>query len=183
MKRFAICAALALAACTAEPVVTPAPADVSLLRNPTANLGSQADVVAQDLAGDWVVRQAVAGAWPNGQSSVSFAASGQGLVLVTQGVACAPSDLCEAATVQVPYVRTLAGRYRAGESVPAAVPSEIWVYWMDFDDRTMAIGNPNGGFVAILDRAATGGGDRITAARDILDWYGYDLSKLRRVEP
>ncbi|WP_375281588.1 hypothetical protein [Pseudooctadecabacter sp.] len=183
MTRFAICALFALAGCAADQVVAPPAADVSLLRNPTANLGSQADVVAQDLAGDWTVRQAALGTWPNGQTAVSFAANGQDLILVTQGVVCASADLCEAETVQVPYVQTLAGRFRAQDAVPAAQPSEIWVYWMDFDDRTMAIGNPNGGFVAILDRAATGGADRITAARDILDWYGYDLSKLRRVEP
>jgi apolipoprotein D and lipocalin family protein len=56
------------------------------------------------------------------------------------------------------------------------------VMWMDFDSRTAAIGTPNGDFGWIMDKNPTGGGDRIAAARDIMDWFGYDVSQLQEVE-
>ncbi len=177
-------AAVILSACGADPLdVPPAAPNVSLLRNPTANIGSQADVVADDLAGVWSLRQAVAGVWPVVQTRLQFAAQGPDLVLVADGVVCAQAGACPNGTRPILYREGLAGRFRAAGPVPDNVPSEIWVYWMDFDDRTMAIGNPNGDFVAILDRMETGGGDRITAAREILDWYGYDLTRLVQVRP
>ena len=45
--------------------------------------------------------------------------------------------------------------------------------------RTAVIGSPEGGYGWILDRRATGGEDRITAAQEILDFNGYDLSALQ----
>jgi apolipoprotein D and lipocalin family protein len=62
--------------------------------------------------------------------------------------------------------------------LPAA---EIWVLWMDFDDRTAAIGTPSGRFGWIMDKNTTGGGDRITAARDIMEWFGYNMAQLEEV--
>jgi len=35
----------------------------------------------------------------------------------------------------------------------------------------------------VLDRNATGGTDRLTAARAVLDFNGYDLAQLRQVAP
>jgi len=55
---------------------------------------------------------------------------------------------------------------------------ELWVIWVDEGYRTAAIGEPDGGYAWILDRAATGGGDRISAAREILDFNGYDTTAL-----
>lgn len=52
--------------------------------------------------------------------------------------------------------------------------AELWVKWMDFDDRTASIGSPSGEFGSIIDKSATGGADRIIAARDIMQWFGYD---------
>ncbi len=54
----------------------------------------------------------------------------------------------------------------------------LWVHWLDVGDRTAAIGDPSGRTVWIMDRTATGSPDRIAAAREILDWYGYDLARL-----
>ena len=178
MKRLSVFLALGLAACTPQPASEPT--EVSLLRNPTAPIGSQADVTAADLAGEWTVRQRAQGGWPQGRL-VQFQTDGDDLVLLADAVTCGPNDLCESLTVAVPYPAGVAGRFGDGQRRLAPgldVPADIWVYWMDFDRRTVALGDPNGQFVAILDRSVNGGGDRITAAREILDWYGYDLTRV-----
>lgn len=54
-----------------------------------------------------------------------------------------------------------------------------WVLWVDEGFRTAVIGTPNGRFGFIADRSPTGGADRIRAAREILDFNGYDVSQLR----
>ena len=56
---------------------------------------------------------------------------------------------------------------------------KMWVLWVDEGFRTAVIGNPEGTFAWILDRSATGGADRIKAAREILDFNGYDVSQLK----
>ena len=42
--------------------------------------------------------------------------------------------------------------------------------------------NDDGSGAAILDRATTGGADRIAAAREILDFNGWDTGQLRRLQ-
>lgn len=166
---------------TSVPVPTP---DVSTLRNPTAQVASQADVAAQDLSGVWFVRQSAGNRWPASETRVTFQPDGANLIVVAQGFTCQSTGTCEPLNIVVTYTPLATGRWQRVMPSSARAdrfPSELWVYWMDFDDRTMAIGNPNGDMVAILDRSATGGGDRIIAARDILDWFGYDLSQIREV--
>ena len=50
--------------------------------------------------------------------------------------------------------------------------------WVDDDFRTAALGTPDGSLGWIIDRSATGGTDRIAAAREIMEFNGYDVSKL-----
>lgn len=59
----------------------------------------------------------------------------------------------------------------------------IWVIWVDEDHRTAVLGTPSGRFGMILNRSATLRADRLRAAREILAFNGYDLSKLRKVTP
>ena len=54
-----------------------------------------------------------------------------------------------------------------------------WVLWVDEGFRTAVIGTPNGRFGFIADRSPKGGADRIKAAREILDFNGYDVSQQR----
>lgn len=56
--------------------------------------------------------------------------------------------------------------------------TEYWVLWVDDDYRTAAVGTPSGTFGWIIDRERTGGDDRITAAKDVLEWMGYNMSLL-----
>lgn len=138
----------ALAGCSAPEVLAPT-ANVPL-RNPTAPVASQSDVTAARLVGDWTVVQG-AGIAPGTRITVS------GRDMRIGGASLPLSALGE-------------GRFRMGEEV-------IWVHWLDFDNRTAALGNPDGSRVWIMDRIGQPA-ERLVAARDILDWYGYDLSRL-----
>ena len=166
-------------ACTQVEPPTP---EVSLLRNPTAPFGSQADVQAIDFQGEWVVRQARAGQWPNGAQTVRFRVGADKIVLAPAAHVCDQHGLCHGAEAEpIVYAPTKPGRWVAEFPTLAqagGAPHEIWVLWFDFDRRTVALGDPDGKFVTVLDRTAQGGGDRIVAAREILDWYGYDLSQV-----
>lgn len=176
------------AACLAAGACAPQPGPpVALLRNPTAPIASQVDVAANELAKVWVVRQAFGGRWPAFQSQISIAAEAGGLRIAPPRIACASGGLCAAerdSPGPVDFAPGAPGRWIAVDRSAASragLPQEIWVFWMDFDRRTVALGDPDGRFVAILDQSATGGDDRITAARDILEWYGYDLSRVEGV--
>lgn len=73
------------------------------------------------------------------------------------------------------------GRYPGRYSVP--LPGRLgqpwWVLWVDWDYRVMVIGTPSGRFGAILSRSPQLRHDLSLAARQILDFNGYDLHKLR----
>ncbi len=57
----------------------------------------------------------------------------------------------------------------------------IWVLWIDEDHRTAVLGTPSGRFGSIINRGTKLRADRLQAARDVLAFNGYDISKLRRV--
>lgn len=69
-----------------------------------------------------------------------------------------------------------------GRVTPARAGSplnrEWWVLWADVDLRTLVIGTPDGSFGFILNRGGALPADRLAAARDILDWNGYDTGRL-----
>ncbi len=61
-----------------------------------------------------------------------------------------------------------------------AVAGQEWfVLWVDGDYRTLAIGTPSGAFGFVLNRGGKISGDRMTAAREIFDWNGYDTAAFR----
>jgi len=65
-------------------------------------------------------------------------------------------------------------------SVPF-VAADYWVLWTDSDYRTAVVGAPNGRSGWILNREPTIRPDRLSAARDILEFNGYNLSRLEEV--
>jgi apolipoprotein D and lipocalin family protein len=73
-------------------------------------------------------------------------------------------------------VTTGPGRF-AINGADATMP-DWWVLWVDEGYRTMAIGNPDGSFGFILNRGRSLPTDRLTAAREVLDFNGYDTDKL-----
>ena len=51
-------------------------------------------------------------------------------------------------------------------------------FFVELDLRTLVIGTPDGSFGFILNRGGPLPSDRLAAAREILDWNGYDTRNL-----
>jgi apolipoprotein D and lipocalin family protein len=64
------------------------------------------------------------------------------------------------------------------DGVPVAAP--YWVLWVDEGYRTAVVGQPNGRAGWVLNREPEIPQDRWVAAREVLDFNGYDLSRLVR---
>lgn len=71
------------------------------------------------------------------------------------------------------------GRLMPAGQAQSPLDREWWLLWIDVDVRTIVIGTPSGAFGVVLNRDARLPADRATAAREILDWNGYDTSRLR----
>ena len=56
------------------------------------------------------------------------------------------------------------------------------VMWVDEGFRTAVVGDADGDWAAIIDRAPEGAPDRLVAATEILDFYGWDVSRLQRID-
>ena len=56
------------------------------------------------------------------------------------------------------------------------------VMWVDDGFRTAAVGDAAGTWAAVIDRARPGGADRVRAATEILDFNGWDVSRMRSVQ-
>ena len=146
---FGLVAIGALAGCLATAPKAPP------LRDPKVSISSQVDVTAKRMAGDWVVRVSLSETARPGERLTLRAGQGGGLWL---GEIALP-DRGQ-------------GRFGGGGGVP-----EWWVLWLDAGNRTAAIGTPGGEFGWIMDRRASGGEDRIKAAKEIMQWVGYDMSR------
>lgn len=126
-----------------------------------------------DLSGEWVVR----GTFPQTASldRVGFAPRGDGRISVSITQSGCVQD-CHILSGTWPAERIAQNRLRL--LTDSARDAELWVIWMDEGVRTAIIVTPDGRAAFILDRAAQGGADRMQAAREILDFNGYDISAL-----
>ena len=100
------------------------------------------------------------------------------LVETTKGPAfqlCAQTGCPDGGTL---WLAQQQGQGRYALSLADGTTRALWVLWVDEGFRTAVVGNPAGDFGWILDRSATGGADRIAAAREILDFNGYDTGQL-----
>ena len=59
--------------------------------------------------------------------------------------------------------------------------ADYWVLWVDEGYRTAVVGAPNGRSGWILNRDPVIPADRLAAAREVLDFNGYDLDRLMMV--
>lgn len=134
-----------LAFLTACGAPSPTPAPMPL-RDPDAPVASQVDAGLTRLEGDWIVVEG------NGLRSGARVSVGSGVMSIDG----APFPVTDAGM----------GRLRV-----AGQP--LWVHWIDADNRTAALGDPTGQRVWIMDRSGQPG-ERLHAAREILDWYGYN---------
>jgi apolipoprotein D and lipocalin family protein len=159
---------LLLAACAAAP---------SGYRAGDAAISSMAVLDPAQLSGEWVE---VAG----------FFAPGQGCALGDLRLSLRADGGLNAELAGCPggSAAGIAGPRRADRVAPgriavAGLADPLWLLWVDGDYRTMVVGTPSGRIGAVLNRPGGVGADRLAAAREILDWNGYDLSRMREVRP
>ena len=157
---------LAVIACT------PAPAPQPGFRR-DAPITSMVFFDAARFAGDWVEVAAFrpVGAPLCGGARSRYAPNpGGGLTLTEQSCARIGSRPRQATAV-------LTGPGRL--TVTSGGETDVyWMLWVDDGYRTAVIGMPSGKLGFILNRDAAIPPDRLQAAREILDWNGYDLGRL-----
>ncbi len=159
---------LLVAGCAAPAPVAP-PAQ-TVFRTAGAPFASSTRFDAARMAGDWRVVAAFAAA-PGRLPGVTLRlAQAPGGMDVTQGGWMLPAGR---------YAVTGPGRLVRAPSAGVSGP-ELWVIWVDDDFRTAVLGSPDGRLGWIMDRGRISA-DRLRAARDILGWQGYDLTRLRAV--
>ncbi|MCK8463876.1 lipocalin family protein [Aliiroseovarius sp. S1339] len=143
---------------------------VEFHRSKTRQLSSTTRFNAARFAGRWVIRGEFV--YPGDKPSfgaVNFAENGGAITALD---VYGPSGLLDHYSTKQPAP----GRISVGS---APFDTQYWVLWVDADYRTAAIGTPSGSFGWIIDRSNSGGEDRIKAARDVLGFNGYNLSRLK----
>lgn len=137
-------------------------AGADLARREGAPIASIAGLAAARLDGAWVPRL---GRAPFAAGPVVLSAAEGGTALDWTGANGITTRLRAVAP----------GRFLA----PGAASGDaLWVLWIDADDRTVMLGSPSGRSLVVLDRDATGGADRMTAARRIALFYGFAADRL-----
>lgn len=169
-------ALVALGACAAQ---APVPEGAGPgYRDQSALIGVTSRYDARKFAGVWYVR---AGFDPSlGRMAFRFTDTPKGPVMRLGVFVCDPAGICGDFAEDLPVQRLGKGRYRV--TMPNGVVRDFWVLWVDEGFRTAVLGNETGDFGWIVDRSTKGGADRITAAREILDFNGYDVGQLKVIK-
>ncbi|WP_162178875.1 lipocalin family protein [Thioclava atlantica] len=145
------------------------PAALTPLRSPEARISSAALFEPERFAGDWhVVQSGVAGC----SGAQHWTWDGQGAYQVS-GTDCAGAQkpLDDRVVLTGPGGRLAARRAYEGEP--------IFVLWVDQDYRIAALGTPSGRWGVILSRQSPARPDLLSAAREVMDFNGYDLARLQ----
>jgi apolipoprotein D and lipocalin family protein len=174
--RLAVAAAvMALGACVSVP---PPLVQGPVLRDQSALIGVTSRYDARRFEGVWYVRAG----FEDTSERVAFRLSDTptGPVMRLGATVCDAAGNC--GDVSQDLAVTPLGRGQFSVRMPDGQTREFWVLWVDEGFRTAALGNNRGDFGWIVDRSTSGGGDRIAAAREILDFNGYDVSQLKVVE-
>jgi apolipoprotein D and lipocalin family protein len=106
-----------------------------------------------------------------GPLSETWVATGADSFRVT-GTRCGPNG----ARAFVATAR-MNGPGRITRNGPAGTEA-LWVLWVDADYRAAVIGTPSGRFARVLSRQPGLRPDLMTAAREVLDFNGYDAAQL-----
>ena len=166
LSRLAVLAPIVIAAC--------APPPAAGFRNPAATIASAALFDAARFADVWQVVAAYGAEAGCGPLSERWMPAGPGRFRVT-GLACGPrGPRVFAADARV------VGPGRIARDGPGGTQA-LWVLWADADYRIAVIGTPDGRFGRILARRADPPSDLVEAAREVLEFNGYDLAGLRMI--
>lgn len=168
MRQLMIAATLVAAGCAAKPP----PATV--IRDPDDQIASAVMFDPVRFADVWHVVAAYGSEAGCGPLAETWTPSGPGSFAVT-GTACAPSGArAFAGPAQLTGPGRITRQGLAGEE-------ELWVLWVDADYRVAVIGTPDGQFGRILARSPDVRSDLMAAAREVLDFNGYDLARLTMI--
>lgn len=169
----ALAAMLGLGACTAPAVVTPE-FQVSY-RDQGTPIGVTSRFEAGKFVGLWYLR----GYLPEAEKfdQLVFKTGGKGPQFRLGAFVCDGAGICGNFAEDLETTRLGKGRFKV--KMFNGQDRELWVLWVDEGFRTAVIGNPAGTFAWIIDRAPKGGADRIKAAREILDFNGYNVRALK----
>lgn len=159
-----VAACLMLAACSTKP------AGPVGFRDPARVISSSTAFDPGRFQGDWQVVAAFGAGAGCGVLSENWAVDASGFVI--RGTACGASGKTGFATRG-----RLTGPGRVVRDAPRG-PEEQWILWVDGDFRVAAVGTPSGAFGHILARPGLARADLLTAAREVLDFNGYDISRL-----
>ena len=162
--------AAVLAACARAPEPPPA----ATFRDRGTLIGSAALFDPARFAGDWTAVARYPHASEAGCATVAFAFQGAAVTRT-----CRDAGGAVLRQESGPVAVTGPGRL-AVDLGPAFEAPALWVVWVDVDYRTAVLGTPDGRAGWILDRGAQIPPDRLRAAREMLDFNGYDLAALIR---
>ncbi len=167
MPRVILTLFLVLTACTA-----PAPRGQTGYRDAGQTIASAALFDPARFADVWHIVEAYgaeAGCGPLAETWVPVSTAKYRIT----GTSCGPNGARAFATeAVVTGPGRLARIGRAGRE-------ELWVLWVDADYRVAVIGTPSGSFARILARTPVIRPDLLQAARQVLDFNGYDISQLK----
>lgn len=179
IRWLAALAVIALVACEPGPAFVP-----DGFRDTTVAISSSTRFDAARFAGEWVVVESF-DQTPRAVTvdRVRFSPSSVGYSYQAWASQLPPTDPELAAIIDVsapPELKigafgrlTFVGEHKEDDP--------IWVIWVDEDHRTAVLGTPSGRFGMIVNRTKKLRADRLRAAREILAFNGYDVSKLRKV--
>ncbi len=148
--------------------------DVSLLRNPTVTMSATSRFDAGRFSGKWLRRAGFDDDWD--LQDFEFVAPKAG-----SGGAWRETVLNNGARAQnLATVRLdIPGVFFLDYMGQRRMSQQVVVLWVDEGFRTAAISTRDGRSAVIVDRKASGGEDRIIAAKSVLEQNGFDLSKLQ----
>lgn len=137
-------------------------------RKPDAPIGATTRFDALGFAGSWVLY-------------ASFTPLPADPVVITVAPEVAHVRITSNA---IPQVAGLYQEGAPGELIPLTRGRDtLVVMWVDEDFETAVIGTASGSFGAILDRDGALLPDRATAAREVFEFYGWDVARLKRTIP
>lgn len=165
-----LAALLVLAACG-----TAAQKGAAGYRNAETAIASAALFDAARFAGDWQIVAAYGAEAGCGRLAESWAPGPAGRLRVT-GTVCGPMGRRAFASAAA-----ISGPGRISRAGPDGT-EEHWVLWVDADYRVAVIGTPSGRFARILSRQPALRPDLLQAARQVLEFNGYNISALKMLQ-
>ena len=181
MRASILAGLLLLSACGQTPEGNPTISFLQSYRDPSVPIGSKADLDTDRYLGLW---------YEIARFPVPFEAGCVGVTaeygLIEEGVVsvlntCRDPDGSVRTAIEGQAEIVGPGRLEVSFANVPFIRGDYWVLWVDEGYRTAVVGAPNGRSGWILNREPTIPADRLNAAREVLDFNGYDLNQLEMV--